>query len=215
MYLQIQNAYLSENFSMPLNIYNEPLEKCPDHTYETNGSWMSDKTCSEIGGGVHQICYKSIGTNANQFSKNNNLEFKYKKPLSCPIDASSSINIIQTQKAIQKQLHTSSSSYLQTIKALEVSSDILKTTSKKPWNNASDRAKPHGLHINDVKNKVTSLKINNGVDIKHNSYDRYLAKKKANNLKTESNTKQLNPIKGNKTKYYSLTTKNYNCLSNC
>jgi hypothetical protein len=70
MYLQIQNAYLSENFSMPLNIYNEPLEKCPDHAYETNGSWMSDKTCSEIAGGVHQICYKSIGTNSNQFSKN-------------------------------------------------------------------------------------------------------------------------------------------------
>lgn len=70
MYLQIQNAYLYENFSVPLNIYNKPLEPCPNSKYETNGSWMSDRTCTEVGGGVHQICYKNIGTNANQFSKN-------------------------------------------------------------------------------------------------------------------------------------------------
>jgi len=33
------------------------------------GSWMSDGTCSETGGGVHQICIKNIANNATGFSK--------------------------------------------------------------------------------------------------------------------------------------------------
>ena len=68
MYSKLKNAYFRENFA--LNIYNEPLQKCPDRATDTNGSWMQDKTCSEMGGGVHQICYRNIGTNANKFSKN-------------------------------------------------------------------------------------------------------------------------------------------------
>ena len=68
MYSKLKNAYSRENFAV--NIYNEPLQKCPDRATDTNGSWMSDKTCSEMGGGVHQICYRNIGTNANKFSKN-------------------------------------------------------------------------------------------------------------------------------------------------
>lgn len=53
-----------------LNIYDEPLEACPDNQYESNGSWMGGNKCSERGGGVHQICYRDIGTNANKFSQN-------------------------------------------------------------------------------------------------------------------------------------------------
>ena len=68
MYSKLKTAYSLENFA--LNIYNEPLQKCPDRATDTNGSWMSNKTCSEMGGGVHQICYRSIGTNSNKFSKN-------------------------------------------------------------------------------------------------------------------------------------------------
>ena len=70
MYLKLNNAYPRENFVVPRNIYNKPLEPCPDSNTEQNGSWMPDKTCTEPGGGVHQICYRNIGTNANQFSKN-------------------------------------------------------------------------------------------------------------------------------------------------
>ena len=143
--------------------------------------------------------FSNVSNCTTQFSNNNNFAFKYKKPASCPIDASSSINIIQTQKAIQKQIHTPSSNYTQVINSLTVAKDIVNNNNHKPWHNASDRA-------NNKKN---------GLDIKHNSYDRYLAKKKASNLRTQNNTKQINPIKGNKTKYYSITTKNSNCLSNC
>lgn len=51
------------------NLYGLPLEICEkrDQNY-LDGSMMNDGTCSEEGGGVHQICVESIGT-GNSFSK--------------------------------------------------------------------------------------------------------------------------------------------------
>ena len=144
---------------------------------------------------------------------NTNSNFKYKKPIVSPIDASSSHNIIQIQKEIQNQLHTSSSNYTEVISSLNVSQDINNSSSKKPWHNASDRAQPHGQISTNVN---TSQKENRGLDIKHNSYSRYLAKKKSGTLKTQkTQTIEPIPLNGNKTKYYSLTTQNTNCVSNC
>ena len=144
---------------------------------------------------------------------NTNSNFKYKKPIACPIDASSSHNIIQIQKEIQNQLHTSCSNYTQVIGSLNIAQDINNSISKKPWHNASDRTQAHGQISINVK---TSQKENKGVDIKHNSYERYLAKKKSTTLKTQ-NTQSIQPLplRGNKTKYYSLTTQTNNCVSNC
>ena len=144
---------------------------------------------------------------------NTNSNFKYKKPVVCPIDASSSHNIIQIQKEIQNQLHTASSNYTQVISSLNVSQDINNSSYKKPWHNASDRAQAHG-QLSIIVN--SSQKENKGLDIKHNSYDRYLAKKKSTTLKTQkTQTIQPLPLQGNKTKYYSLTTQNNNCISDC
>ena len=144
---------------------------------------------------------------------NTNSNFKYKKPIACPIDASSSHNIIQIQKEIQNQLHTSCSNYTQVISSLNIAQDINNSISKKPWHNASDRTQAHGQISINVK---TSQKENKGVDIKHNSYERYLARKKSTTLKTQ-NTQSIQPLplRGNKTKYYSLTTQTNNCVSNC
>ena len=144
---------------------------------------------------------------------NTNSNFKYKKPIACPIDASSSHNIIQIQKEIQNQLHTSCSNYTQVIGSLNIAQDINNSISKKPWHNASDRTQAHGQISINVK---TSQKENKGVDIKHNSYERYLARKKSTTLKTQ-NTQSIQPLplRGNKTKYYSLTTQTNNCVSNC
>jgi hypothetical protein len=88
------------------------------------------------------------------------------------------------------------------LSSLAVSQDINKAQ-KKAWHNASDRS-------------VKKTGSNYGVDIKHNSYDRYLAKKKSTTLKTQNNqNSQIIPLQGNKTKYYSLTTQYNNCKSNC
>ena len=42
-----------------VNIYGEPLKKCRDESNntDTRGSWDSGGFCSELGGGVHQICF--------------------------------------------------------------------------------------------------------------------------------------------------------------
>ena len=144
---------------------------------------------------------------------NTNSNFNYKKPIVSPITGTTSHNTIQIQKEIQNQLHTSSSNYTEVISSLNVSKDINNSSSKKPWHNASDRAQPHGQISTNIN---TSQKENKGLDIKHNSYSRYLAKKKSGTLKTQkTQTIQPLPLKGNKTKYYSLTTQNNNCVSNC
>ncbi len=52
-----------------INIYDEPLEPC-DEGNMGNGSWDYNGKCSEIDGGVHQICFKKLGKNSNNFSLN-------------------------------------------------------------------------------------------------------------------------------------------------
>ena len=41
-----------------LNIYGEPLKPCRNNANDMKGSWDKDGYCSEVGGGVHQICFK-------------------------------------------------------------------------------------------------------------------------------------------------------------
>jgi len=143
--------------------------------------------------------FSNVSNCNTQFSSNNNVAFKYKKPLTSPINDLTSHNAIQIQKAIHDQLYTSAANYTQVLGSLAVSQAINKSHTK-AWHNASDRTE-----------KKTGA--NYGVDIKHNSYDRYLAKKKSTTLKTQSS--QQIPLQGNKTKYYSLITQNNNCITNC
>ena len=52
----------SKFMGQPKNIYGKKLEKCePKDINPRSGSAMEDGTCSEIGGGFHQICVKNIG----------------------------------------------------------------------------------------------------------------------------------------------------------
>ena len=151
--------------------------------------------------------FSKVSNCVTQFSSANNSAFKYKKPIACPIEGPTSHNAIQTQKAIQNVLHTSSSNFTQVLSSLTTSTDI---SSGKPWHNASDRAQKHGT-IN--ASSTTSQKINSGIDIKHNSYARYLAKKKGILVRTQLSSAPSALI-GNKTKYYSISTQN-DCIANC
>jgi uncharacterized protein (DUF2237 family) len=49
-----------------VNIYGDPLQECK--TSPDNGSWDSKGYCSEMGGGVHQICFK-VTDKTKDFSK--------------------------------------------------------------------------------------------------------------------------------------------------
>tara|TARA_B100001094_G_scaffold328914_1_gene390465 strand:+ start:783 stop:2144 length:1362 start_codon:yes stop_codon:yes gene_type:complete len=50
-----------------LNIYGEPLKKCRADNEDLNGSWDSNGFCSELDGGVHQICF-DVNNNTKEFS---------------------------------------------------------------------------------------------------------------------------------------------------
>lgn len=90
----------------------------------------------------------------------------------------------------------------------------------KSWNSQSDRNKYSNTtrnvpsHGNSTKRSLTRMRPGacsapgKGVDIKHNSYDRYLAKLKGKGpLRTQKNSEEP-ANKGNKTKYYGIAYSN-------
>jgi hypothetical protein len=118
------------------------------------------------------------------------------------LDVSSSLHNDSTQKIIQNQVRVPGSLYTMNLSSLTSGNS---TKNKKPWNNGSDRYYDYNLSKEKEK----------GVDIKHNSYDRYLNRKKSNNLKTEQLVEP--PIKalyGNKIRKFGLIT-NANCKLSC
>ena len=183
---QLQND-LSENC-----VSKNFLISCSNETFEKY--YLTNKASYLI----HP--FSKVSNNMTKFSQNQKPIFKYKKPSRVPIDLSSSLFPTYTQKNIQNQVKVPSSSYTMNLASLNVSKEI--TINNKIWNNSSDR-------VYDYKN---SKKDNKGVDLKHNSYDRYLNKKKANYLKTEKESNSnIKPLYGNKTIAYSII----NCEKNC
>lgn len=112
------------------------------------------------------------------------------------------------QRIIWKQVRVPTSVYTSVNKIQHVNEGInLKILN---WNQSSDR-------LNASVQKVyypTSARPGSqspggiGVDIKHNSFDRYISRKKSNHLKTE--TIENTPIKGNKKLAYGMLK----CLCN-
>ena len=183
---QLQND-LSENC-----VSKNFLISCSNETFEKY--YLTNKASYLI----HP--FSKVSNNMTKFSQNQKPIFKYKKPSRVPIDLSSSLFPTYTQKNIQNQVKVPSSSYTMNLASLSVSKEI--TNNNNVWNNSSDR-------VYDYKN---SKKDNKGVDLKHNSYDRYLNKKKANYLKTEKESNSnIKPLYGNKTTAYSII----NCEKNC
>ena len=126
---------------------------------------------------------------------------------SCMNNETSSFNNVNIQRKIQNQVSVQSSEYSMNLASLNINSNNLSNT-KKPWNNQSDRELQHGK-----KSQInSSIPANYGVDIKHNSYDRYLGRKKSQYLKTESlPTTNIVPMWGNKTRKYGII----NCIKSC
>ena len=49
------------------NLYGQPLHACGE-SHHTPGSWDAERKCSELGGGVHQICAVMHPDTAEDFS---------------------------------------------------------------------------------------------------------------------------------------------------
>ena len=108
--------------------------------------------------------------------------------------------IINTQKKIQRVVGVHESEYISNLTSAVVSNGSRLSQASIPsfgagtWNQASDRPFPAGSKIKKPKTG-SSNRAGIGVDVKHNSYARYLARLKGKNLKVKKVSKtELPPI---------------------
>lgn len=127
------------------------------------------------------------------------------------------------QKKIWYQVRTAASIYTMNYAAL-ANTQRIKSTPPTFWNQSSDQLQAavqtayHPTHGNSAKATLTSSKpgsaapAGTGVDIKHNSYNRYLNRLKAGNFiaQTTQNV-ATKPIYGNKIKAYGMIDIGQNC----
>ena len=121
-----------------------------------------------------------------------------------------------TQRRIQNTVRVSQSEYLENLAGLNVYTPAVAKYGFVNWNQGSDRAEPgrvqrnvpsHGA--NSTKTSVTRLRpgscsaAGQGVDIKHGSYARYLARIKGRGP-YRTQTQPVAPVEGNKTKKYGI-----------
>ena len=143
--------------------------------------------------------FSQVSNCQNNFDNSNSL-FNIKIPTTVYIDSS---NVLQRQKQIQNVVSVKSTLYTNNLASLYVNNEDASINTLKGMFNASDRLQPHGVGRNK------------GIDIKHNSYDRYLARKKSQYVRTE-NDNNLKPKYGNKTfKLGIVRSNNTNCNKNC
>ena len=137
------------------------------------------------------------------------------------------VSSIPTQKIIQNVVRVDSSEYLMNKAALNVYTNPTAAYNYVNWNQQSDRAVPGVVHRNvprrgngsSTRTSITWLRPGSssaasstmqgskGVDMKHGSYDRYLAKLKGGKvLRTQSyaSTSTNIPAQGNKTRQFGV-----------
>jgi len=136
-------------------------------------------------------------------------------------DPSGSYNIIN-QKRIWNTVRVPESEYIMNLGSLNVYQQPSADYANVNWNQYSDRALPGNSlvsnitivpsHGNSTKSSITRLRPGSlkpggkGVDIKHGSYDRYLARLKGKGpLRTQAVPASA-PLRGNKTKAYGIVS---------
>ena len=130
-----------------------------------------------------------------------------------------------TQKRIWNQVRTGSAIYTMNMASLTSAASRL-ANGQVNWNQMSDRVEAavqpslHPTHGNSLRSTLTSDRPGAGspggagVDIKHNSYARYLNRKKATQIKTQSRaTAAATPLYGNKTGMVGLVANSAQCCT--
>jgi hypothetical protein len=129
------------------------------------------------------------------------------------------------QKRIWNQVRVPASMYLMNMGALTSAASRIKNGNNVNWNQSSDQVLAatqtlvQPTHGNSLKRTLTSHRPGaaspggKGVDVKHDSYARYLNRKKATNFKTQTSNISTTPLYGNKTKSINLLAESGNCCS--
>ena len=130
-----------------------------------------------------------------------------------------------TQKRIWGQVRTGAGIYTMNLATLTAGAAILANGRTANWNQMSDRvlaARQPPLHVshgNSLRSTLTSDRPGAGspggagVDVKHDSYARYLNRKKAGVLKTQTQQVAATAVAGNKTKMTGLLANSVNCCT--
>ena len=132
---------------------------------------------------------------------------------------------VPTQKRIQNTVRVDGSEYIMNKGALNVYTKPVATYQNVNWNQMSDRAVPGVVnrnvpsHGSSTRSSITRMRPGSmsaastnqqgskGVDMKHGSYDRYLAKlkgKKPLRTQTQLSTANNVPVHGNKTRMFGI-----------
>ena len=122
-----------------------------------------------------------------------------------------------TQKRIQNTVRVPESEYAMNLGALNVYQRPSTTHACVNWNQMSDRRNAHTIVNNNVPTRGNSTKSSitrmrpgstsapgSGVDVKHDSYARYLARLKGKSALRTQNATGLTPLHGNKTKKFGI-----------
>lgn len=129
-------------------------------------------------------------------------------------------NEVITQKRIWKTVRVPQSLYMMNLASQNVVGSQQNQLSSVNWNQMSDRVIPsiQTAYVPSRGNSLRTTKTANrpgasgpagvGVDVKHDSYARYLARKKGKILRTNLSTSSIQPIQGNKKVVYGM-------ISNC
>lgn len=142
----------------------------------------------------------------------------------CSSTSSVTYNEQVTQRRIWNQVRVPSSMFTMNLSALKIGSDRMNTVNGENNKQSSDQSipsiqkNPLPSRGNSTKTTLTRLKPGacmpggEGVDIKHNSYARYLGRKKSANLKTQPTAqKATRPLYGNKLRMIGLLSGSDNC----
>jgi hypothetical protein len=126
-----------------------------------------------------------------------------------------------TQKRILKTVRLASSDYTHSLAPQHVYDASPSVSGQLLWHNASDRAVAGVVHavvpsrgVNSTRSSVTRARPGacsapgRGVDVKHGSYDRYLAKLKGRTVGRSCGgngvVPEPTPLHGNKTRYFAV-----------
>lgn len=139
----------------------------------------------------------------------------------CGLSTCSAANLVDiTQKRIWNTVRVPASEYTMNVSSLSSYERSSSAYNNVNWNQMSDRALPSNSQIvrikivpsrgNSTKSSLTRDRPGSqapggkGVDIKHGSYARYLARLKGKGPLRSQNNTGLTPIIGNKTKSYGI-----------
>ena len=162
--------------------------------------------------GCDKISYYDC--NSNNVIKRDGYTYYQEPPsqcIACSENANSQASITARQQRILKTVRVPTGQYLSNLASLTVRGDGSNTptiaTNLVNKSQASDRA------ILSVQRPIANPRLRPGklgpggvgVDVKHNSFERIMARKRAQNIRTDGST--LTPLSGNKTRTYGIVNR--------